>query len=168
MAKRAEDYRRDGETKEQCFARYMQTDEGRRAYSVFRALPNPAPERRWSPRRAGCTVAELRSPTEARRRALQSRATELPDGRCRLCQGLRHRKHRVLVAAERSENRPGIRAVEKGDGGSAPIGDRVAALASSLARTHRDLSHADAIKSPNRDKSNHATNRLTAALPGVS
>lgn len=145
MQKRAEDYRRDGETKEQAFAKYMQTDEGRRAYAVYRTLPNPAPEQHPVAK----VVAPAPSPSLER---LNKLADELHNREPSLTPDQAFTKvysdprNRGLVAAERSENRPGLTVVEKGGGGSAPFADRVASLASSLARTHRDLSHADCIK----------------------
>jgi hypothetical protein len=54
-------------------------------------------------------------------------------------------KHRALVAAERSENRPGLTVEVEKDGDRSVIGERVTRLATALGRTHRGMTHDECV-----------------------
>jgi len=119
----------------------MQTDEGRRAYAVYRTLPNPAPAQ---------PVTKVVEPTPSPSfLALRKLAAELsnrepsltPDQA--LTKVYADPRNRELVAAERSENRPSAEApVAKTNRGR--IADRVAALAGALGQQFPSLSCGEA------------------------
>src|SRR5262249_5281427 len=143
MQKRADVYRQEGETKEQCFTRYIQSEEGRRAYAVYKTLPNTAPE----PQPVAKVVASS-SPSLARLNKLAAELNTREPGLSRdqaFAKVYADPKHRELVRRERDENRPSLTAEVEKDGARSVIGERVMRLATALGKTHRGMSHDECV-----------------------
>jgi Putative phage serine protease XkdF len=142
LNKRAQAERSGTETPEQCFTRLVTSDPDAVAlYKAHRASPGHDPDR--------APKAEPVAKTSASLDKLRELAADLHKSEPLLSHEQAFAKvytdpaNRALARAERAENRPGM-AVAKSRG-TAPVADRVAALAASLARAHRDLSHDAAI-----------------------